>query len=436
MSLIMGALAGLGEAGQRMGEINQKAWNDQEWERQKIELAAQREQALEKFKAEMKVGIEDSNRAKMSDAINSGAKKIIDQRFAGNQVEDPTTWTPEQEAVRSQAMQSQAASPSVMSRSAAGAGYIEEAQKLDKIAESGNKTTPWGSVTHDSEGNVIYDNASSIKGSIAQQAADAATARSDAYASGRGGAKPLDQAHIDSIVKQSQGLVDNVTKNKINPYAMTPEEKGDTAYNGVLKSKVTEAVSKAALRGEVANPSSVINDLNKLLAKADTLTRQKADAAASAIFEKEGAFFRKRVDKDAIDELKKDGYPDYALTDANSFKKFYREANLETNMNILGQQEYQKSKAASKDAGKPDSEKPKPAAQEQKVEPAKPAAKAEKTAEYGLLTSQRLGYLEKMESFGQLDPKEKLELQQLRDSKAKNHGNEWWRGKASEASYE
>jgi len=55
MSIILGALGGLGEAGMQMAQNNQKAWADQELEAQRQELATQKAMALETFKNNLAV---------------------------------------------------------------------------------------------------------------------------------------------------------------------------------------------------------------------------------------------------------------------------------------------------------------------------------------------------------------------------------------------
>ena len=116
MSLIMGALAGLGEAGQRMGEINQKAWNDQEWERQKIELAANREQALEKFKAELATQTREAPLKRLGEVAQGFAGQEVP--VEAEKVTKLTGWEPGKDGRQTHGMQGDLE------------GLIAQAQKL------------------------------------------------------------------------------------------------------------------------------------------------------------------------------------------------------------------------------------------------------------------------------------------------------------------
>lgn len=176
MANILGTLAGAGQGLSNWAQNYQRAGIDQDMAKLNDELLLARAKSLEQFKGEL----EQQGRGRMTQAIDTKAKGIIDARMAGNQVADPSTWTPEQEAARSAGLATMAQDPRTRAQAAAQAGYTDEAFKLDKIAESGASNVGWGNTRIDAEGNVIYDNASALKGSLAQQAADAATARADA----------------------------------------------------------------------------------------------------------------------------------------------------------------------------------------------------------------------------------------------------------------
>lgn len=102
MSIIMGALGGLGEAVTDIAKSNRKFWDDSELQKQQAELQAQKAMALEKFKTELASTTADSERTKMTGAIDAAkqgiVQKAIDSKYAGAVPSDATTWTPEQQA--------------------------------------------------------------------------------------------------------------------------------------------------------------------------------------------------------------------------------------------------------------------------------------------------------------------------------------------------
>lgn len=79
MSLVLGALGGLGEAAQRMGETNQKAWLDQDLQREQSDLAQQRAIALEKFKNDMTIKTADDMRNAQVGRIDSAVNGLVPQ---------------------------------------------------------------------------------------------------------------------------------------------------------------------------------------------------------------------------------------------------------------------------------------------------------------------------------------------------------------------
>ena len=176
MANLLGALGGAGAGVAQWGAGVQKAQAEQDKARINDELILGRQKALEVFKS----GLADGERVKMNATINTQARGLIESKMQGNQVADASTWTPEQEAARKQGMDQMANDPRTRATAAAKGGYIDEAAKLDKIAESGANNVPFGAARIDGDGNVIYDNGTEYKRALEQQRADAATARANA----------------------------------------------------------------------------------------------------------------------------------------------------------------------------------------------------------------------------------------------------------------
>ena len=273
---IIGALGGLGDAAQRMGETNQKAWLDQDsealkqkFQRELVDLQAQKQMALETFKNTLATNTKNTERTNMAAAIDQGAGGIVDTAMQGHGVADQSTWTPEQEAARNQGIVGMKNNPRTRIQAATNAGYIDEASKMDKIADSGAKTTPWGSVTHDSDGKVIYDNASELKGKIAQQGADAkgAIKRADHFDEKQWDAAAKVPQHVISlrdpnnpdkeieITALRSAYMKQFNANKSSG-EMSPNEAIEHATTtiGMLRDKAQEMVDKA----KAADPKSTL----------------------------------------------------------------------------------------------------------------------------------------------------------------------------------
>lgn len=113
MSIFMGALSGVGEAGQRYAEANQKLWGEADLEKQRAELALQKGMALEQFKTDLSVNTADSMRTAQTARIDEAAKGLVAQaqaeKYAGAVPADPSTWTDEQQAAVDQSKQIDAA---------------------------------------------------------------------------------------------------------------------------------------------------------------------------------------------------------------------------------------------------------------------------------------------------------------------------------------
>ena len=327
MSIILGALGGMGEAGVSMASNYQKQWAEQDLLAQKAALEEQKAKSLEQFKSDLA----DKQRGKMVEDIGKNASIIANARMAEAPVADNSTWTPEQEAARKQGIQVMAENPRTQAQAASRAGYIDEAAKMDKIAESGASNVLWGSTRVDGDGNVIYDNGSALKGEINRDRATAAIAAAD----NRGKPKPLTQDAVDKISEKVIKFSEKATEGMTDPYAIGPEAKGDPAFKKVLTSKLGEGITRAAESEQIIDPNRAIQQLMPKLQQADTIVRGKAEAAAKELFEKPGSLYGTNIDKDRIESLKKEGVPSEALTDANAFKKYYRDTNLEKTFDAL-----------------------------------------------------------------------------------------------------
>ena len=130
MSLLFGALGGLGEAGMQIGMANQKAMLEQEADDRRNTAAMEREKTLMR----LKMDLADEQRVKRAGDINAGANALIGAKMEGHGVADPSTWTPEMESARNAGMESMKTS----SRAdvAAGLGYMDEAKTLQDIQSS------------------------------------------------------------------------------------------------------------------------------------------------------------------------------------------------------------------------------------------------------------------------------------------------------------
>jgi hypothetical protein len=79
MSIILGALGGMGEAAQQVGAMNQKAELAQDQTQLESDLATQRAETLEQFKSSLAVQTADQQRQQMVDRIMPVQQGILDQ---------------------------------------------------------------------------------------------------------------------------------------------------------------------------------------------------------------------------------------------------------------------------------------------------------------------------------------------------------------------
>ena len=258
MGIILGALAGAGKAVGEIADANTKLWGQQELEAQRAKLEESKAIAIAIAVENAKVGIADATRTKMVKEIDQGTIGIVGSKLnANNPVGDQSTWTPEQEAARNQGIVGMAKTDiRARTQAAVNAGYSKEGLEMDKIAESGASIVPWGSTRVDSSGNIIYDNASALKGEIAQQKAN-----------GKGAAK-VD--HFDA--KEWNTAFGKMDKSAISiPNAMGDKEMPNHNLTTVWRQSFNDAKSA----GEMAP--------NEAVAHADSIAGRFRDKAAERI---------------------------------------------------------------------------------------------------------------------------------------------------------
>jgi hypothetical protein len=321
-------------------------------------------------------------------------------------------------SARSSAMDDGPVTPAMQDRSAvkslAESGYIDQASALDKVYESGTRTTPWGSVTHDSSGNVVFDNASDLKSELERRRAEekaTATAAKNAP-------KPITQQQLDSITTQVDKIVTNNLSGTKNPFAMPgedPKSAADSAKQNLMSTALGKMAVNAAQKGETMNPNEGFSQLKTVVDKFDAKVTADARANAGTYFDDKG-----RPKDGTIAALQKRGVPDDAVQDKVSFMRWYRDAKL-SDMNEFNR--FRKGDAPKADS-KPPKADDKPAAKpEQKPDP-KPAPAPEKRPivsaarnadAFGTNFSERQKTLIERQQQADADP----ELQRLMEAKNK-----------------
>lgn len=79
MSLIMGALGGMGEQGVNIAQSNTKLWNEETLNAQRSDLETKRQMALEQFKNELGIKTADQLRTAQVDRIGTAQRGIVGQ---------------------------------------------------------------------------------------------------------------------------------------------------------------------------------------------------------------------------------------------------------------------------------------------------------------------------------------------------------------------
>lgn len=280
MGIILGALGGAGKAAGEIADSNTRLWNAQDLAVQAQQLDIAKHKAIEQFRNENT----EAQRTKMVGAIDTGAQGIVNDKFIGHEVADPSTWTSEQQAALDQGKALMLQNPRTRSVAAARLGYTDEALKLDKIAESGASTVPFGSTRVDSEGNVVYDNGSMLKGSIAQQGADAKTAGT------KGGVKRLDPAKVAQIVETMGSKADLPPNPFLDPQAVAANN-GKKPVDEVGRSAFTQLFGKEVEDGgEDGNLTAAMNTAKGKYGKLNTAITQRVSQDFQGGFDRHGAW--------------------------------------------------------------------------------------------------------------------------------------------------
>jgi len=289
MGIILSALGGGAEVLLKDMEARQKVEDEKNLYNYKSGIELEKAKTLEQFRAGLSSGAEDQKRQKMADAIAVQTGIILNGRNADTLgkvnagIASPGDWTPEMQAAVDQSLANDrakgATDPRIRSQAAVNAGYIDEALKLDKIAEGGASNVPWGATRVNADGEVLYDNGSALKGGIEKQKADTGTAR----AAGSGRAKPMDPVKADAIIsRMEQG-------NKLppNPFADPMAEKAEDKADFVGKQARSAILMKILDEsGDDVHPMRAIQKATADFQKLDKYTVQAARDTASKLYEK------------------------------------------------------------------------------------------------------------------------------------------------------
>lgn len=147
-----------------------------------------------------------------------------------------------------------------------------------------------------------------------------------------GAAKEIDQGKIDNISQGAHRIAANLADGMKDPFAdpMDKDSKDHLAKN-LLSSYLSKGVVNAAMNNSKINPDEAGAQLLAKIKEADAIVRKQGTEQARKLFEgKEPILFGKNgQDKDAIEALKKSGFPESALASPVAFQKFYREQHLE-----------------------------------------------------------------------------------------------------------
>jgi hypothetical protein len=210
-------------------------------------------------------------------------------------------------------------------------GDVDAASKYDKALDSGQKSVGYGAMLVDDEGKVIVDN------SLGKQQADLMRAQAaQDRATRTGQPKALDQAQLTALEQRAASLVDNGMKGKTHPFASPMDEKDarmDVEGPRLMKTALQRAIGNAAALGKTVDPAGALHDLAPVLKQADQQTIKMANQAASQVFDKGG-----KPIPDVAQKLVDAGAPPAAMSDPNTFKRWFRDENLEEVFSGLVQQ--------------------------------------------------------------------------------------------------
>lgn len=326
MGIVMGALAGLGEAAVDIGRRNQIAQLEQEKEARgyqqqtdltklRADLEEQKAMSLEKFKREQ--GLQEKTRI---GGIVTGAMKAKQADIEAGQ--DPFGANP------SQAENRRAVTKSPMDALLA-SGDIDAAKAYAQAQTEGQKTIGYGSTLVDPiTGEKIFDNGSEVRAQAAlqttaakQQMAEAATTR----ANNRGKVQPLDQTELGKVNEQIGKYVKSQYSSVKNPFAQPgAEDTTDGAKQSLAVNTLSKLANDAGMEGKALNVPGAMTKLQPILNKYDAEITAQANKMGDAIFDEKG-----KPIPDRIEQWKGAGYPASVLTNKTAFQDYYRNKALQ-----------------------------------------------------------------------------------------------------------
>lgn len=321
MGIVMGALAGLGEAAADIGRRNQIAQLEQEKEARgyqqqtdltklRADLEEQKAMSLEKFKREQ--GLQEKQRI---GGIVTGAMQSKQADIDASL--DPFGANPSQGEIRRAVTNSPR-------EALMNAGELDAAKAYAAAQEQGQFSLGYGQTRYDSEGKPIADNAAEVRAQAAlqttaakQQMAEAAMTR----ANNRGKVQPLDQTELGKVNEQIGKYVKTQFAATKNPFAQPGAEDTTDAAKQVLASSVlSKAANEVGIKSGVAlNVPDAMTKLLPVINKYDAAITAKANELGDANFDEKGKPIQGR-----IDDLKKAGFPASALGNKTAFQEYYR----------------------------------------------------------------------------------------------------------------
>lgn len=304
-SIIWGALGGIGKGLVNMTDTYIKSEEVENAETRRLAneriLMAERasitrmeSENLERFKQTMA----DDQRGKMNTEIDAAAEGLI-----GSEITDP--------AERKKRLMD----PSIRSRAAATAGYVDEGHKLAQIDASGNKgtTVPWGAIHERPDGTRI-DNASALKGEIERQKAQATSDRVSRTGTMNPNQKLDFQKKVDDII---DGNYKDDPRRK-HPFGISSDD-GKPEMDMTRKALVKDIVNA----GEVRNPTKDIAEVEGAVEKFNSELVKQAKAESAKVFDKSG-----KINSAEAEKLSAAGVPTEALTSRDAYARYLRDRSM------------------------------------------------------------------------------------------------------------
>lgn len=321
MGIVMGALAGLGEAAADIGKRNQLAQLQEEQDARKLQsdttltklradLEEQKAMSLEKFKRDQ--GLQEKTRI---GGIVTGAMKAKQADIEAGQ--DPFGPNPSEAENRRAVTNSPR--DALMN-----AGELDAAKAYASAQEQGQFSLGYGQTRYDASGKPIADNAAEVRAQAAlqttaakQQMAEAAKIRAE----NRGKVQPLDQSELGKVNDQIGKYVKNQFAAAKNPFAQPgAEDNADVAKQVLASSVLSKAANEVGIKsGAALNVPEAMTKLLPVINKYDAAITAKANELGDANFDEKGKPIPSRVD-----ELKKAGFPSSALGNKTAFQEYYR----------------------------------------------------------------------------------------------------------------